>query len=251
MCFIQKHKPKVLIHNSDEYYICKDIAEKLYPMFELVLKQYSSHYYTPYSHVRRIPLGFNIGVCDDITNISDVKNRPYFWSFIGTWKSKSQGKERDDRIKMIESFQKRKKNHFLSEKETAVKMKEIYQLTKFIPVGMNLLQGKVQKTIMNYPVWVDCFRTYEAIVCGAIPVNVGSESSIKETFNNCQPPIIYEESWDLLLDKLEKMTEDEIDTWRKRCRDWWYNEIYEIKKDIAKIEFSYKKKKKVRRVRVY
>ena len=40
-----------------------------------------------------------------------------------------------------------------------------------MPIGLNLLSGKI-KTDIKEDVYVDCFRTYEAIVCVAIPVAI-------------------------------------------------------------------------------
>ena len=45
---------------------------------------------------------------------------------------------------------------------------------------------------------LDCFRIYETIVAGAIPVVVGEPDEINNTFHyqNKRVPFIHEESWD-------------------------------------------------------
>ena len=245
--FIKRYKPKVLIHNSDEYYICKEIVDILYPKFQLVLKQYSCKYYPGHTNVRRIPIGFNNGICKNIFDIPNNKERKYFWSFIGNYRNKNFSREKNDRCQMVEKFIERIPNHYISDSGTKEEIKNIYKESKFVPIGANLLQGKVKNPIVKHNVWIDCFRTYEAITCGAIPVQTGNEDSIKELFHGCIPPIIYEETWDLLIDKLEKMTEEEIVEQRNKCIDWWYSEMKSIQEQLKKIEF---KPKSIRKKRI-
>jgi hypothetical protein len=73
---------------------------------------------------------------------------------------------------------------------------------------------------------LDCFRIYEAIVAGAIPVVVGSSDEINSTFyyNNKRVPFIHEESWEKALVRCNTLLgqpttlqelQDELLTWWK------------------------------------
>lgn len=68
---------------------------------------------------------------------------------------------------------------------------------------------------------------YEASICGAIPIVVGSQTEIKETFcKEENPPWLTFNSWDnakvgcvkLLEDinKLNKLSQENINWWKKR-----------------------------------
>lgn len=77
------------------------------------------------------------------------------WSFIGNYKHKNNSKERDDRIQMIEKFKDFNKNYFVSDNiKDGKEMQKIYRQSIFVPIGLNLLSGKI-KTDIKENVYVD------------------------------------------------------------------------------------------------
>jgi hypothetical protein len=83
---------------------------------------------------------------------------------------------------------------------------------------------------------LDCFRIYEAIVAGAIPIIVGSYDEIQTTFhyNNDIPPFIYDESWEKVVVKCNNLLadsaslqkiQDELLLWWKRQTEFIVHSI--------------------------
>jgi hypothetical protein len=79
---------------------------------------------------------------------------------------------------------------------------------------------------------LDCFRIYEAIVAGAIPVIVGGQDEINRTFyyNNCLPPLLYFSSWEEAVLQCNKLLL-EPEVLQKRQDDllsWWHGQMASI-----------------------
>jgi hypothetical protein len=91
--------------------------------------------------------------------------RTYVWSFIGAL--------RPQRVEMIDTFRKHfEESEFLcntSSKVSVTDMTDVYKNSKFVLNGRGCVR-------------LDCFRIYEAIMCGAIPIIVGSQEEVAETF---------------------------------------------------------------------
>ena len=145
-----------------------------------------------------------------------INERKYVWSFIGQVKS--------DRMDMLNRFKETFENSpyytntgsnswsIDTQIVSPQDMYAIYSDTIFVPVGRG-----------NHS--LDCFRIYEAVVAGALPVIVGNTDEIKTTFSYAgkQPPFIYAQSWgDAVLlcsglmvdaDKLQKIQYDIIGWW--------------------------------------
>ena len=228
---IEEYKPKLLIHLSDEYFKCQDIVEKLYPLCPDVWRQYPFKFYDfPGENVRVIPLGYKTGICEEIDRPIMIQERKYFWSFIGNYKNKHNQKERDDRVKMIELFKKNNSNNFLDDAtEDPYKIREIYSDTIFVPIGLNLLSGKSDTTIKE-EVYVDCLRTYEALVCGAIPVTINCKNTFDYPIN---PPIITADTYEELFETLNSMSDEEINNKRNQLIIWWCDVIKELRGTIV------------------
>ena len=186
---VAKHiQPRVIIYLSDETGTHQDrmMIEQYTPVF---FRQYNHKHYTYGSNNYQLPLGYLKyylkGKCSSIPK--KMAERTINCSFIGTPKS--------DRVHMLNLFYANMKN------------------TMFVPVknnwnfeNMPVSQQTCFETYSNSIFVIngrgncslDCFRIYEAIVAGAIPVVVGSKEEINTTFhyNNKRPPLIYEESWE-------------------------------------------------------
>jgi hypothetical protein len=92
---------------------------------------------------------------------------------------------------------------------------------------------------------LDCWRTYEAIVSGAIPVVVGTESEIRTTFDYHEfPPIIFAEDWNLAASKCSKLLEklisgdsSELQKIQNDLIEWWKNEMNYIQSNVYRVLF--------------
>jgi hypothetical protein len=86
---------------------------------------------------------------------------------------------------------------------------------------------------------LDCFRIYEALVCGAIPVIVGNMNEINIAFNydNNIPPFVYADTWDdavIICNNLLKEPE-KLQKKQDEMLIWWKNVLSNIKNDINNV----------------
>jgi hypothetical protein len=104
---------------------------------------------------------------------------------------------------------------------------EIYQNAIFVLCGRG-----------NYK--LECFRIYEAIVAGAIPVIAGTTDEIKTTFHYSHriPPIVHDESWERVVVKCNQLLEnpEELQRMQDDLLLWWRETIEDIRGLIRKIE---------------
>jgi hypothetical protein len=111
---------------------------------------------------------------------------------------------------------------------------QLYNECIFVPCGRG-----------NYS--LDCWRIYEAIVSGAIPVVVGSESEILSTFEYKNfPPFIYAENWYEASQKCVKLLErfisgdiEELQNIQDNLINWWNNEMNYIQNNVIKVLNGY------------
>lgn len=221
-------KPKIIIHLSDEWGN-KEYFQNLYQYTNLLLRQYKHNYYDR-NNIEYIPLGYmNEMLEKDYLNIKLKlsEERKYIWSFIGDIKKKSnKGKIIDDiffgtcekypglkeREYMVNKMKFFKSNYY--GKATKTEMRNIYRESIFVPNCRGNLS-------------LNCFRLYEASLCGAIPIIVGDEKEIEETFcREENPPWLTFDSWDnavthckyLLkdMDKLNRISRNNISWWKYR-----------------------------------
>ena len=210
-------KPLVIFYLSDEGGSCSSwtILEQ---NTKLLFRQYNFNHYNYSKNNYQLPLGYVTNYLNDISSININKTplheRKINVSFIGTPKS--------DRIHMSNVFNENMKN------------------TKIVFVNNNWdipnLPYSPQDCFNTYndSIFVlcgrgnsnlDCFRIYEAIVAGAIPILIGSKEEINMTFNynNNIMPILYFDTWESaviecnkLLDEPSKLTEIQ-----KNIFSWW------------------------------
>ena len=195
----------------------------LYIFYNYKSYQYSKHNY-------QIPLGYSKNF---LTSPSlqieppKINERIINASFIGGLKS--------DRIHMSNVFRSNIKNTHIAFVNnnwdidnmpySPKKCYEIYSQSKFVIIG----RGNTS---------LDCFRIYEAVVAGAIPVIVGSIEEINITFQyNNVPPFIYANSWEnaanlckYLLKEPEKLQQIQNNTLM-----WWKNIILSINELIVNV----------------
>jgi hypothetical protein len=75
---------------------------------------------------------------------------------------------------------------------------------------------------------MDCFRNYEATICGAIPVVAGcSKNEYADTFSYLgEPPWVFSETWEEALAVCKKLYATDF-VWQARNRNtlWWWKLI--------------------------
>jgi hypothetical protein len=152
-----------------------------------------------------------------IDNLVPIRERELEWAFIGSMKS--------DRQEMCECFNHAFKKQYISvgnnswdSKNQIVRpsdMADIYRKTVFVPIGRG---------------WVtlDCFRFYEALLCGAIPIVVGpsDEIDVAYWYGGRMPAFIRASSWSEAVNICKRMlgTEGgliELQEIQNRNVAWW------------------------------
>jgi hypothetical protein len=218
---VKRIKPIIIFYFSDEYGDKKDVMI-LEKYTKLLLRQYNHPHYNYSNNNYHLPLGYskyftggNNSLCISKKKIID---REFNCSFIGTIKS--------DRIKMIDIFknQMNKTNIMIVENNWDIdnlpcspeKCFNIYNNSIFIICG----RGNSS---------LDCFRIYEAIVAGAIPVIVGSINEINITFNydNNIIPFVHADSWEEAIIICNNLLKDysKLQEIQDNLFKWWSSKI--------------------------
>ena len=205
--------PIITVHLSDEWGV-KPQFQELAKYTKLLLRQYSHTQYKNYKNIKYIPLGYMNGIVNDNTNYVLPSNRKHTWSFIGNLKQ--------DRQIMIEKM-KKIEGHCVGKCDKNDMIK-IYKNSIFVPNG----RGNMS---------LNCFRLYEASMCGAIPIVVGDKKEIEATFlYEENPPWIFCKSWDDAVEKCQKLlkNKERLDEMSLDVIKWWDNRIKNIKEIIKK-----------------
>ena len=218
---IENLKPDVLFHLSDE---CLD-NEDYYELYikhkiPLLFHQYNSNSVNYLNNHFQIPLGYVKYFNDQQNSLDfhDVPDKIYDFSFIGSLKS--------DRNEMLDIFKNNFENNFISlgstnwsnVKEQPIeprRMNDIYKESVFVPIGRG------NKSL-------DCFRIYEAIVSSSIPVIVGDEKEIEETFyfNGLKPSFVYSDTWESAIIKCKEILNDsEVQQKIIELNSIWWKEV--------------------------
>ena len=153
---VAKLKPKIIIHNSDEFGNRPEFT-RLSKHTKLLLLQYAFHPYNQPlpSNTLHLPLPFLPGV--HLNGIPSwdkpIKLRKYDWSFVGGMKS--------DRRLAIKTFIARWSNstYIHTGDLSRAALSDLYKDTKFV------ISPRGNRVVMCW--------TFEAITCGAIPVIAG------------------------------------------------------------------------------
>jgi len=154
---------------------------------------------------------------DFVDNLIPVCERTYDWAFIGSIKS--------DRQEMCQCFAQVFTNRYISVGNNSwdctkqcvrpSDMADIYRKTMFVPIGRG---------------WVtlDCFRFYEALICGAIPIVVGScdEIDVAYCYGGRMPAFISADSWTEAVNICKRMRDSaeglvELQKIQNQNVAWW------------------------------
>ena len=187
---IKNVKPISIFYLSDEYGKSKNFVNELEKHTRVLFKHYG-YTYSNSDKIFDIPLGyvknFLKGKCSNNIKLKKISERKYNVSFVGEIKQ--------DRKEMCDIFEEiLDKTHIITTKTswnninklkiTPEELHNIYNDSIFVISGRG-----------NYS--LDCFRIYESIISGAIPVTIGTEEEIKNTFSygNDQLPLLYFPNW--------------------------------------------------------
>lgn len=207
---VLKSNPKIIIHFSDEWGN-KPQYDELSEYCELYIRQYRNRYQANHK-VKVLPLGYNLGMFDEsclLYNSPISTHRFLNWSFVGNMKS--------DRWEMLDEFRRIPKGSVGN--ADGLGMRTIYSQSKFVPVG----RGHVS---------LNCFRIYEAVSCGAIPVVVGPKEEILNTFQDeGDYPWITAEKWKKAVEICRDLlaSGDEINKIQTKNLDWWKGRINQVR----------------------
>lgn len=220
---VLKIKPIIIVHLSEEWGN-KSEYTNLASYTNLLLHQHHFHYYpyNNYNNIIQIPLGY----MEDMFNkknalsfkLKPLSERKYKWSFIGNLKQ--------DRKELIDKFSSKFSENFVGNNILSSQIFSIYNDTIFVPVG----RGNVV---------IDCFRIYEAILSGSIPVIVCEEQEFKNSlyYNNDIPPLIYEKTWDDAIKKCEYLlnNREELENIAYKNYQWLEKKIKSIQDIIYSV----------------
>jgi hypothetical protein len=222
---VSKIKPLIIFHFSDE--------EGDKPNW-LLLRQHTNLLFRQYNHVKyinpfpdivQIPLGYVDNFLSkkyslDLVN-KKINERELNASFVGCFKSDREYmclkfKENFENVNIINCCNDWNLNNLQIKPPDLF---NIYSNSKFVIIG----RGNIS---------LDCFRIYEAVVAGAIPVIAGPIEEIKNTFfyNNNLPPFIFAESWEeaVILCKNLLNDDDKMQYLQNDILQWWKSQITNI-----------------------
>lgn len=214
-------QPTLLIHLGDEWgktppgeYYNRIVGED-----GLVLRQYYHRHYKLESRpvVLTVPLGysavspFSANSCEASRSALLLTRRDNDWAFIGM-----MYKHREEMIHQLSHWFRFRNYYFWPPRGLvyapvrATKMLEVYRNSVFVPVG----RGQVS---------LDCFRIYEAIISGAIPVVVGPEEEVSSTFAEHRDiPMVVASNWSAAASRMSKLlgSPDELRALQRKLPKW-------------------------------
>lgn len=214
-------KPVSIFWFSDEEgRSSKWLSMSLYTKF--LFRNYNHPSYNYPQNSAQFPLGYVKGFLSGNASsnlvMNKMENRNISCSFVGQLKS-DRGQMCSIFSKMPNCYIKPVYNNWTLN-ALPVSPKQMFQLyynSVFVPIG----RGNIS---------LDCFRIYEAIVSGAIPVIVGTMKEVLDTlkYNGNPPSMVQAETWErafsvcseLLLDKpkLQLMQDKNVEWWNSQIR---------------------------------
>jgi hypothetical protein len=216
-------RPKVIIHLADEWGTKPEFVE-LADLANIVLRQHwFPDKYAARPNIFHLPLGYMTGFPRDLdTLVLPMSERPYTWSFIGT----VNAPRREMLGVIFEAWQ--SEPCFVRGGGVKVQdMAKIYGQSIFIPNERGAHR-------------LDCFRLYEAMIMGAIPVVVGEEKELEETFTfehpGDVPPWVTAASWPEALDKCIVLKRDPtaLQATQRALLEWLYDHFLLARERITK-----------------
>jgi hypothetical protein len=223
-------KPVIIFYPSDEEGKNPNMSQ-FEKYTKLLFRQYNFKNFNYSSNNYHIPLGYFTSYLSGKNSLSikqkPIKERKINCSFIGEIKS--------DRIIMIHTFKSNMENtNFVCVKNTwdinnlpfpCEKCFDLYSNSIFVVCG----RGNSN---------LNCYRIYEAIIAGAIPVVVGSIDEITTSFNfnGTIPPFIFEFTWENAVNKCNQLLNDyeKLQKIQNALLFWWKERLLFINQLIVK-----------------
>jgi len=190
---VQFHQPIIVVHMSDEWG-SKPEYVALSQSVPLVLRQHwFPNAYRHQKNVFQILLGYYTGFPIDLPFVP-VSQRAYTWSFIGT-----VNEERRQMLSVLTQRWANKTSYFRGGGVKVYDMAVTYSNAIFVPNGRGANR-------------LDCFRIYEAMMAGAIPIVVGPKQELEETFvfegQQDQWPWVTAQTWHDAIDQCNVLLND-------------------------------------------
>lgn len=223
---MQDFKPHVTFHFSDEFGTRPEYCQ-LADLTGVFFHQHTFASYPKLQNMVQIPLGFKIGFAYDWKHHKPITERKLQWSFVGTIKANS------NRTKMLEVFKRRLPDNFNAQTTGNVStsdMGAIYADSVFVPND----RGDVR---------LDCFRLYEAIFAGAIPVLAGDSKEMQETFYFAGPedfpPFVIADTWSkvakICVQLLQPENVQKLQELQQANRKWLHKHLNQVRKRVVEV----------------
>ena len=220
---VAEHVPQIVFHLSDER---GDHIDWLYIFgcAKYVFRQYNhAHYVYPPNSIQ-IPLGYASGY-NKTALVKPMVERMYKAAFIGELKS--------DRFEMLDVFE----QGFVKDELFFRATRNGWELQKlqYSPAATNEVYGdSIFVPIGRGNQSLDCFRLYEAIVSGAIPVIVGDINEINMAFqyDGNMPSFLYAPTWTDAASACKQMIKTNFPLLiaiQKHNIDWWNVQVQTIR----------------------
>jgi hypothetical protein len=212
-------KNAYLVHFLDENF--EGRYEEIYRSFRAVFRCHWSNAFNE-KYVKKMPLGYSNGMGRAERPIGSASQRKYVWSFAGQLAKSS----RPDMAKALLPIQ----PYFLAGTDDVSGLtflsKEDREAKRLTPQGFsNLLFDSTFSPCPMGNVQLECFRPYEALECGSIPI-VERRLTL-DYFHELlgEHPIPTVRSWPEARHFIERMLQrpSEIDALQDRCLSWWDN----------------------------
>ncbi len=208
-------------------HLCDDTYEGGYSRYENfrgVFRNDWSGIFNP-RRVLQLPLGFTAGFQGGAGEPGTAR-RPYLWSFLGGATTSS----RPDMIKALLPL----KPHFLHitdrgnvQRYSKQEYEQILRDSIFVPSGMGIVN-------------IECFRTWEALECGAIPIvekRWGFDYYTSLLGNHPLPAFT---DWGKAARFISGIRNDHeaLDRLQRRCQEWWQGYKQSLRERIEEMFIS-------------
>lgn len=226
--FVKAGNRFILFHLSDEAY---RYDTSMYDLATFVYRQYYHPKYDNNPKMRVLPLGYKFDFKPQTSaSLKPLNERSYLWSFAGQI-NKSDRPIMIGQLRSLKPFFVHNNQNFMSP--------DILSTEKY--------QGMLLDTILapSATGWInlDCFRIWESLECGCIPVVRDIDNSyFRKAYPH--PPFIILSRWTHVKKALKPYLSDraKLEAKAKECFTWWKN--YEnslreqIQKDIHSLQHS-------------
>lgn len=211
-------RPAVLIHLSDEYYPGRRADFNLMAKHcSLYLRQYNHPNYTYASNTAFVGLGYGSGMLEPTERswsitIKSVGERSTPWAFVGALKQ--------DREEMLNVFRRIPGGVAITEGVPIMNMRRIYEDAIFAPVGKGFFT-------------IECFRIYESIITGCIPVVVAPPQMVKQTLTHLGvPPYLLADSWEAAREQCTRLLAqpDRLASMQRQCISYWRQHVISVRR---------------------